>query len=148
MARLNQPDTCGTCHSDEKMMSKYDVSTNVLSTYLADFHGATTLLEKNEKNPRAVVAVCTDCHGIHDIARADSPESKVMKENLQATCQSCHEDAQGDFPAAWLSHYEPSWEKAPVVMAVDVFYGFLIPFMIGGLVLQVLLHLWRILVNR
>ncbi len=148
MSRLNQPDTCGTCHSDEKMMSKYDISTNVLSTYLADFHGATTLLEKGEKDPRAVVAVCTDCHGIHDIAKADSPESKVMKDNLQATCQSCHKDAQGDFPAAWLSHYEPSWEKAPAVMAVGAFYGFLIPFMIGGLILQVLLHLWRILVNR
>jgi predicted CXXCH cytochrome family protein len=147
-ARLTQPDTCGTCHSDEKMMSKYNLSTRVLSTYLADFHGATISLEKNQKDAPAVVAVCTDCHGVHDIARSDAPNSKVMKANLMATCEKCHEGATGDFPAAWMSHYEPSWEKSPAVKAVEVFYAFLIPFMIGGLALQVLLHLWRILVNR
>ena len=31
---------------------------------------------------------------------------------------------------------------------VKVFYAMLIPFVIGGLALQVLLHLWRVVVNR
>jgi hypothetical protein len=31
---------------------------------------------------------------------------------------------------------------------VQLFYKFLIPFMIGGLVLQIALHLWRVVVNR
>jgi hypothetical protein len=35
-----------------------------------------------------------------------------------------------------------------MVYAVTLAYKFLIPFMIGGLVLQVLLHLWRVVVNR
>ncbi len=147
-SRLSQPDTCGTCHTDEKMMAKYDLSTHVLSTYLADFHGATTLLEKGQKNAPAVVAVCTDCHGVHDIARADDPSSSVMKANLQATCARCHEGATENFPDSWMSHYEPSWSRTPFVKGVEVFYSLLIPFMIGGLLLQVLLHLWRILVNR
>ena len=64
------------------------------------------------------------------------------------TCRKCHPGADEKFPAAWLSHYEPSWEKAPLVHAVRIFYRVLIPFMIGGLALQVVLHLWRALVNR
>ena len=63
-------------------------------------------------------------------------------------CQRCHQGATANFSAAWLSHYEPSWKKAPMVYGVKVFYAVLIPFMIGGLVLQILLHLWRVVVNR
>ena len=53
-----------------------------------------------------------------------------------------------DFPAAWLSHYEPSLHKAPMVYAVKLGYAVIIPFMIGGLGLQILLHLWRLMANR
>jgi hypothetical protein len=35
-----------------------------------------------------------------------------------------------------------------MVYAVRIAYMILIPFMIGGLVLQILLHLWRVVVNR
>ena len=35
-----------------------------------------------------------------------------------------------------------------MVYAVRIGYLILIPFMIGGLVLQILLHLWRVVVNR
>ncbi len=35
-----------------------------------------------------------------------------------------------------------------LVYGVGVFYKIFIPFIIGGLVLQILLHLWRIVVNR
>jgi hypothetical protein len=47
-----------------------------------------------------------------------------------------------------MSHYEPSWKKAPLVYGVQLFYNILIPFMISGLVLQMLLHFWRVVVNR
>jgi hypothetical protein len=72
----------------------------------------------------------------------------VLKANLQKTCAKCHTGATQNFPAAWLSHYEPSLKKAPLVWAVGVFYKIFIPFIIGGLCLQILLHLWRVLVNR
>ena len=71
-----------------------------------------------------------------------------MRANLARTCSRCHTGATESFPSAWLSHYEPSWRKAPLVYGVKQFYRVLIPFMIGGLVLQVLLHLWRVVVNR
>jgi predicted CXXCH cytochrome family protein len=144
---MDSPRMCGSCHADEKRMAKHGLSTNVLQTYLADFHGATATLSGGADEGR-VTAVCTDCHGVHDIARVDDPGSRVLKENLARTCERCHAGAGTSFPSAWLSHYEPSWEKAPLVYAVRVGYLVLIPFMIGGLVLQVLLHFWRVVVNR
>ena len=35
--RLGHP--CMGCHGDEALMQKYGISTNVVSTYLSDFHG-------------------------------------------------------------------------------------------------------------
>jgi predicted CXXCH cytochrome family protein len=146
---LAQPQMCGNCHTDERRMKRYGLSTRVVSTYVADFHGTTTKLQKGAKNAaRPITAVCTDCHGVHDITRADAPNSKVLQANLVKTCATCHPNATTSFPASWLSHYEPTWEKAPLVAAVNLFYAFLIPFMIGGLALQILLHLWRVVVNR
>jgi hypothetical protein len=147
---LATPEMCGRCHADGALMKKYGLSTNVLSTYLADFHGKTASLRQHQGTDpgSTVVARCTDCHGVHDIEKADSPDSPVMKANLQKTCQKCHSDANANFPGAWLSHYEPSWKAAPMVYGVKLAYAVLIPFMIGGLGLQILLHLWRLMVNR
>lgn len=147
--RLRTPEGCGTCHADPKVMSKYGLSTNVLSTYLSDFHGMSASLYRDQKGePQKVVAVCVDCHGVHDITSVKDAGSQVLKSNLTKTCRKCHADATESFPAAWLSHYEPSPRRFPLVYAVQVFYKIFIPFIIGGLVLQIILHLWRVVVNR
>ncbi|MBP1635256.1 MAG: cytochrome family protein [Acidobacteria bacterium] len=147
--RLRSPELCGACHASEPMMKKYGISTEVMRTYVADFHGMTASLQKKrEVEGGAVVALCIDCHGVHDIMKADEKGSAVMQANLLRTCQRCHPGATQNFSSAWLSHYEPTFDKAPMVYAVRVGYLVLIPFMIGGLVLQILLHLWRVVVNR
>lgn len=145
--RAKTPEICGKCHSDEKRMAKYGLSTNVLKTYLQDFHGMTVSLDSTRKQG-TVSAICSDCHGVHNIVSTNGDEGKVMRANLVQKCRSCHPNASDDFPDAWLSHYEPSLAHAPLVFAVNVGYMILIPFMIGGLVLQILLHLWRVVVNR
>jgi predicted CXXCH cytochrome family protein len=143
------PEMCARCHADQELMQKYGISVAVQSTYLADFHGMTARIRAaTGETDQPVVARCTDCHGVHDIVEANNPNSPVLKANLVKTCQRCHQDADANFPSAWLSHYEPSWYRFPVVYAVTLGYKFLIPFMIGGLILQVLLHLWRVVVNR
>jgi hypothetical protein len=145
---VRTPQMCGGCHADEKRMKKYGLSTAVLRTYLADFHGMTaSLSHAAQDGDRRLTALCSDCHGVHDISRPDDPQRGV-RANLVVTCRKCHAGADEKFPSAWLSHYEPSWKKAPLVHAVRLFYRALIPFMIGGLALQVLLHLWRAVVNR
>lgn len=146
---LKTPEMCANCHTDEKLMKKYGLSTKVLQTYLQDFHGMTASFYSLEQgSPPAPMAVCTDCHGVHDILPVNDPRSSVMKANLLAVCQKCHVGATANFPSAWLSHYEPSPTKAPLVYYVKLFYQIFIPIVVLGLVLQILLHIWRVVVNR
>ena len=140
---------CAKCHADKKLMDKYEVSSNVFKTYLDDFHGKTAGFYQ-EQSPEVWpdVAVCSDCHGVHDIKPPDDPDSTVVKQNLVETCRRCHEDATTNFPSAWLSHYEPSINKATLVYLVKQYYRILIPVMVVGLGLNVALDLWRLARNR
>ena len=147
--RLRIPDLCASCHSDKVRMKKYGISTNVLDTYLEDFHGMTiALYRKQGFTQKALQAVCTDCHGIHDIQPTTGPGSLAMKANLVKVCQRCHGNVSENFPAAWLSHYEPSPKKFPLVYYVKLMYRIFIPFVIGGLILHIILHVWRMATNR
>ncbi len=84
--------------------------------------------------------VCYDCHGVHDIKRADDPEKGLqVKENLLVKCQKCHPDASDNFPTAWLSHYIPSPDHYPLVYYVNLFYKFFIPTVLGGMAILVVL---------
>lgn len=148
--RNSTPYLCAQCHTNPDLMGKYGISTNVLNTYVADFHGTTvTLFEKTYPDQPTNKPVCTDCHGVHDIAKSDDPDKGLMvRENLLVKCQNCHPGAEMNFPDAWLSHYIPSPEKYPVVYYVNLFYKFFIPGVLlpmGGLVL---LDLSRRLINR
>jgi predicted CXXCH cytochrome family protein len=148
-ALLKTPELCGSCHANERMMQKYGLSTKVLQTYLSDFHGVTASLQRaSGGSPPKLAALCIDCHGVHNISRVDAAGSPLIRENLLNVCRRCHPSATENFPAAWLSHYEPSWERAPLVYGAKMFYVVFIPFVIGGLALQILLHLWRMVVNR
>jgi len=140
---------CGKCHGDEKLMNKYDISSGVFKTYLEDFHGKTVgFYQDQSPDVWPEVAVCSDCHGVHDIKPAQDPGSSVVKGKLVETCRRCHEDATTNFPSAWLSHYEPSMKKAPLVFLVKQYYRLLIPVMVVGLGLNVALDLWRLARNR
>jgi predicted CXXCH cytochrome family protein len=150
---LRTPEICGRCHTDPDLMGRYGLSTRVVDTYLRDFHGMASSLSRGRARstrdkPGTLAAVCTDCHGVHDIKKSRDPSSPVERRNLVKTCRKCHPDATEAFPASWLSHYDPSPQKAPLVWLVQLFYRVMIPFMVGGLLLQILLHLWRVVVNR
>lgn len=135
--RLQSPSICAACHTDPVKMAKYDISTQVLNTYLADFHGSTvTLFEQQAPDQLTNKPVCIDCHGFHDIKQASDPEKGLqVRENLVAKCQSCHPDANANFSEAWLSHYTPDREKYPIVYYVNLFYRIIIPTLIGGMVI-------------
>ncbi len=146
---LFSPQICAECHADEELMAKYGVSTDVFETYLADFHGTTvTLFQAVAPDQETNKPVCIDCHGVHDMRPADDPNSDVIKTNLLATCQKCHPDATINFSDAWLSHYRPSPEHAPLVFYVKRFYDVLIPTVIGGMALFVAGDFSRRLIKR
>lgn len=130
--RLKSPQLCGSCHADDTLMSQYDISTDVFETYVADFHGTTvTLFEKQSPDAPTNKAVCYDCHGAHAIQAVDDPEAAVIKENLLETCQKCHPDATANFPDSWASHFPPTFQKQPLVAAVNLFYLIFIPGTLG-----------------
>ena len=134
--RTNSPTLCASCHADEEIMGKYDISTKVFDTYVADFHGTTVqLFEKQEPGQETNKAVCYDCHGIHNILPVNDEHSQVIKENLLTTCRQCHPDATSNFPDAWTSHFEPSVENNPLVYWINLFYQILIPTVVGGFLL-------------
>jgi hypothetical protein len=148
--RNSTPFLCSNCHTDEKIMSKYGLSTNVLNSYVSDFHGTTVkLFEEQFPDQPTNKPVCTDCHGVHDISKVDNPETGIaMQENLLGKCQRCHPNATANFPAAWMGHYEPSPEHYPIVYYVQLFYKFFIPAVLGGMIFFVLTDIYRRIVNR
>jgi hypothetical protein len=127
--RLKSPELCAKCHTDSAIMDKYGISTQVLNTYVADFHGTTvTLFEKQSPDAETNKPVCFDCHGVHNIARVDDPQKGLdLKANILKRCQVCHPTATTNFSDAWLSHYIPSPDKYPVVYYVNLFYRIFIP---------------------
>jgi hypothetical protein len=146
---LFSPQICADCHEDSNLMEEYGISTEVFDTYVSDFHGTTVVIfEELFPDQETNKPVCIDCHGVHNIASADDPESQTFRENLLGTCQRCHPDATSNFPTSWLSHYQPTRQDAPLVFYVNLFYRILIPVVIGAMVLWVLIDITRKLVAR
>jgi cytochrome b subunit of formate dehydrogenase len=138
--RLKSPKICAKCHGNAAMMRKYNLSYKVFDTYVADFHGSTvTLFERKHSGQQTNEAVCTDCHGVHNIQRASSANSSGVKENLLATCRRCHADATADFPDSWVGHFAPTRNRFPLVYYVNLLYRILIPVTIGCMALFVLI---------
>jgi hypothetical protein len=143
--RLQSPQMCGECHTDSTIMDRYGLSTDVLETYVSDFHGTTvTLFERTHPGEPTNKAVCYDCHGIHDIAAVDDPiKGLQIQENMLISCQRCHPDASDNFPASWMSHYIPDPQRTPLVYYVQLFYKIFIPTVLGGMGLFVLTDIFN-----
>lgn len=147
--RLKSPKICAKCHADAKLMRKYNISPDVFNTYVADFHGLTvTLFDKQHPDQRVNTAVCIDCHGIHDIQKAMDANSTVIKQNLLSTCRRCHPEATLNFPDSWAGHFPPTKDRYPLVYWVNVFYRYLIPITIGGMILFVLIDAGSRIIRR
>lgn len=148
--RNSTPYLCAKCHTDSSIMDKYGISTNVVNSYVSDFHGTTVkLFEEQFPGQPTNKPVCTDCHGVHNISKVDNPQTGIaLKDNLLKKCQRCHPDATANFPDAWMSHYEPSPEHFPLVYYVNLFYKIFIPTVLGGMILFVITDIYRRIVNR
>lgn len=83
------PRFCGRCHEDIAMMRQYNLRTDQLAEYRTSRHGR-LLYEKNDTK----VAVCTSCHGKHEIRRKSDPDSTVYHTNVPRMCGKCHADPE------------------------------------------------------
>lgn len=142
---------CGRCHANAEIMDRYGISTQVLDTYVSDFHGTTIAIFARQSPDQAInQPVCFDCHGVHDIKAIDDPEKGLqVKENILVSCQKCHPDATTtSFTDAWLGHYIPDAEKHPIVYYVNLFYSIFIPAVIGPMVIFVISDFARRMIDR
>ncbi len=80
----NIPATCGTCHSQKFVMAASGHSNQPFLSYEESVHGR-AVAAGSEK-----AAVCTDCHGSHEILAASDPKSSIFKFNVPLTCAKCH----------------------------------------------------------
>jgi Cytochrome c3 len=88
-SKAQVPEFCGRCHSNPDYMRRYNPSlrTDQLSEYLTSVHG------KRLKRGDTKVAVCVDCHSVHDIRAVSDPRAPVYPTNVARTCARCHADA-------------------------------------------------------
>ncbi len=91
VAHLNIPQTCGACHGKQLVMASSGVSSAPFNSYEQSVHGR-AVSGGSEK-----AAVCTDCHGEHDILAATDPKSPIAKFNVPATCGKCHANVQQEY---------------------------------------------------
>ncbi|MBI2094731.1 MAG: cytochrome c3 family protein [Candidatus Omnitrophica bacterium] len=75
---------CGGCHADVEAMNFYGTRTDQLARYRTSHHGK-KLSQGDER-----VAVCSDCHGYHDVVKVSDPSSPVYPLNVPETCNACH----------------------------------------------------------
>jgi cytochrome b subunit of formate dehydrogenase len=90
----NIPKTCGACHGQKFVMEGTGFTNAQFMSYQESVHGRAVAAG----NSRA--AVCTDCHGVHDIMSASAQKSPISKFNVPETCGKCHGNIKTEFMAS------------------------------------------------
>jgi cytochrome b subunit of formate dehydrogenase len=88
---VNIPKTCATCHAQKAVMARSGESTQEFFSYQESVHGRAVAAGSQK------AAVCTDCHGVHEIRRASDSASSIFKFNVPATCAKCHNEVEQQF---------------------------------------------------
>jgi len=91
VSHVNVPKTCGTCHGKTSVMQNTGISTAPFNSYQDSVHG------KAVAGGSGKAAVCSDCHGAHDIRPASDATSPIFKTNIPNTCAKCHESQKSEF---------------------------------------------------
>lgn len=98
--RLTIMSQCGNCHSE------------LAESYFETYHGKVSKLGYDK------TAKCYDCHGAHDILPVNDPNSRLSRQNIVKTCQTCHPGSNRRF-AGYLTHathHDP--RKYPILFFV------------------------------
>ena len=147
--RVDSPDLCAGCHANQELMSKYNLPSDVYNLYQTSWHGVDVKVYKsNWPTIWHDSAVCTDCHGIHNIRKSSDADSSVNSKNLLATCQKCHPGAGPNWTGAWTGHNKVSFQRTPFLFYVNAFYESFTPFILWLCGIYVALQILRATVDR
>lgn len=90
-------DECSHCHA------------KLGETYLTSYHGKVTQLGDES------AAVCSSCHGAHDILPLSDPNSRLAPRNRAKTCGQCHHNTNKNF-VKYVAHMNVlDWRKQPQI---------------------------------
>jgi formate dehydrogenase gamma subunit len=102
--RANIANTCGSCHGQKFVTDAAGLSPTTFANYQQSVHG---MAVKNGDTQHEIpgqldhktgnAAVCTDCHGNHEILPPSNPKSPIFKFNVPQTCGKCHNDVSQQF---------------------------------------------------
>lgn len=116
---------CSTCH--EKLGK----------SYLASYHGKATQLSVGS------AAVCSSCHGAHNILPPSDPRSNVAPANLEKTCGTCHKNINQNF-VKYIAHMNVLDRKGqPAVFYTFIFMTTLLLGVLAFFIPHTLLYLQR-----
>ena len=119
-------DVCIECHTDPKLVRKYDLSESVVSTYVDSYHGLSVRLGRDD------AATCSSCHGNHDIYPSDDLHSSTNENNIVATCNKCHPNSTESFAKSY-THEAMLIQGNPVNYYITLIYVILIVGIIGAM---------------
>jgi len=118
--RKQIPQLCASCHSNPTYIKQFNPSlrTDQLDQFHTSVHGK--LLAAGDTK----VAVCTDCHSVHDLRPPSDPRSTVNPVNVAKTCSRCHSDAaymkQYGIPTDQFANYSTSVHHDAMVVRGDL----------------------------
>jgi formate dehydrogenase gamma subunit len=134
-------DTCGKCHDDPMIISKYGLQDGVVGSYLESYHGWAS------RTGCEVTASCVDCHTSHRILPAEDPTSSISETNVVETCAQCHEGATPAFAASY-DHLTASLMDNPVNRVIRGIYLWAIALIVGSMLLHNLVILNYFMIKR
>ena len=106
--QTNIPETCGKCHFGDTVANRHGFSG--VELYSNSVHARII-----RKDRLVTAAVCTDCHGIHDILPPGDVAATTHKTHVPATCGKCHQAIYQQYKASVHGRALAAGEKeAPV----------------------------------
>lgn len=135
--------TCGKCHGDPDLATRFGLRPDRVSTYENSYHG------KGARWQDSNVANCASCHRYHDVRGADDPASAVHPSNLRATCgqADCHPGANATF--AQLPVHAGAQKKGEALLrVVRISYVLIITFTLAFMTVHQALDLRRAFQQR
>ncbi len=131
---------CSNCHRDRTRMRRYGPDTDAVGSYQASFHGKALLRYGNYR-----VAICSDCHGHHDVLSPDDPAAPTNRANAAKTCgqAGCHHGAKVNFAMSGANHLSLKVKAAPILRIEEWFFYLLTAGTLAVLLLGIALDLRR-----
>ncbi len=105
--KINIPGVCSKCHSEASgLADRHEIGERrVVETYSMSIHG-----EGVFKRGLTVAAVCTDCHGSHNVLPHEDPKSLIHHDNVAKTCMMCHGEIEQVHVQVVQEHL---WQEQP-----------------------------------